>query len=57
VGYSLGLIEVLISYFHLMPGRKKENSILSKVYSIATIMLVVFTLLFFGAVFTGLYYF
>jgi len=40
-----------------MPGREKEDSILSKVYSIATIMLVVFTLLFFGAVFTGLYYF
>jgi hypothetical protein len=40
-----------------MPGRKREDSIISRIYAIATIMLVVFTLLFFGAVFTGLWYF
>ena len=56
-GYSLGLIEILISYFHLMQGRKREDSIISKIYVIGTILLVVFTLLFFGAVFTGLWYF
>ncbi len=40
-----------------MPGRKKEYSLISRVYATGTLILVVITLLFFGAVFTGLWYF
>ena len=40
-----------------MPGKKKEYSLISRVYATASVVLVIFTLLFFGAVFTGLWYF
>ena len=40
-----------------MPGKKREYSLISRVYAIASIILIVINLLFFGAVFTGLWYF